>query len=421
MLKIKYTNIFFIAIAGWAALLHPSKAEESTLKLYLSELVLIKSQSNNITTSVLRNDYLADLTRRSLTKSSSTSFANPDCDLLDNPRSVACVGSYQGKEPQNGFERAIVTAATIFVSEGQQIINDPTIWAQKKGTVWAIAAGNKKINEELRKIPFLTQTTVGVDWTVEAQPSLYLDSFMKLATLGKDKEGAPIGLVFAQARYSGALDIRGSTINLGLGSRYRIGDDAMIGVNSFWDYRIVGYTDPYSRIGVGLEGFWKDLEVRTNGYISASGTRILSSTATSTTYERVVPGWDLSFSYRVPSYPQLSIYAKGFVWDYVSRTDNSGIGGGINWQISPHLNLDISASNEIPAYLLSVPTSQNNNLYAGISFKYTFQPVFYGKREYKKNIITAMTQPVKRRYDVLLERYSVNKSDGSFVMQVSGS
>ena len=150
------------------------------------------------------------------------------------------------------------------------------------------------------------------------------------------------------------------------------------------------------------------------------GTRVLSSTATSTTYERVVPGWDLSFSYRVPSYPQLSIYAKGFVWDYVSRTDNSGIGGGINWQISPHLNLDISASNEIPAYLSSIPTSQNNNLYAGISFRYTFQPIFYGTREYKKNIITAMTQPVKRRYDVLLERYSVNKSGGSFVMQVSG-
>lgn len=420
MTHYKYSKIFFIAIAGWAAISHPVKAEETTLNPYLAEPVLINSQSNKTINAGSSNEYSANFTRRSLTRSRSTGFANPDCDLLDNPRSVACVGNYQGKEPQNSFERALVNAATTFASDHQQIIDDPTIWAQKKGAIWAIAAGNKKINEELRKIPFLAQTTVGIDWAVEAQPSLYLDSFMKLATLGKDKEGAPIGLIFAQARYSGALDTRGSTINLGLGSRYRIGDDAMIGVNSFWDYRIVGYTDPYSRIGVGLEGFWKDLEVRTNGYISASGTRVLSSTATSTTYERVVPGWDLSFSYRVPSYPQLSIYAKGFVWDYVSRTDNSGIGGGINWQISPHLNLDISASNEIPAYLSSIPTSQNNNLYAGISFRYTFQPIFYGTREYKKNIITAMTQPVKRRYDVLLERYSVNKSGGSFVMQVSG-
>ena len=34
----------------------------------------------------------------------------------------------------------------------------------------------------------------------------------------------------------------------------------------------------------------------------------------------------------------------------------------------------------------------------------TGAPVTFGKKDYKKNMITQMTQPVKRKYDVLLER-----------------
>ena len=34
----------------------------------------------------------------------------------------------------------------------------------------------------------------------------------------------------------------------------------------------------------------------------------------------------------------------------------------------------------------------------------TGNPVKFAKNDYKKNMITQMTQPVKRKYDVLLER-----------------
>ena len=36
----------------------------------------------------------------------------------------------------------------------------------------------------------------------------------------------------------------------------------------------------------------------------------------------------------------------------------------------------------------------------------TGNPVNFDKKDYKKNMITQMTQPVKRKYDVLLERSS---------------
>ena len=328
-----------------------------------------------------------------------TGTANLNCDLLN--------------APSNGVERAVMDAATLFAAEHDQMISDPRTWAQNKATYWALAAGNRTINAAIKKIPFFAQTTVGVNWDSRSEPSLYLDSFMKLATLGKDTVGDPKGIVFSQVRYSGALNTNGSTLNTGLGARYRIGNDAMIGVNGFWDYRIVNYTSPYSKIGIGLEGFWKDLEMHTNGYISGSQTRTISDTSTSTTYERVVPGWDLELAYRLPNYPQLAFFVKGFVWDYYSRTDNTGVGGGANWQMNPHMNLEASVSNEVPAYLTTSPSTNNDSVYASLRFKYTFQPVEFGKRDYKKTMLTDMTQPVRRRYEVLLERYTINKGSNS--------
>jgi hypothetical protein len=45
----------------------------------------------------------------------------------------------------------------------------------------------------------------------------------------------------------------------------------------------------------------------------------------------------------------------------------------------------------------------------------TGSPVIFSKNNYKKNMITQMTQPVKRKYDVLLER-----STGTFQNRAKG-
>ena len=46
----------------------------------------------------------------------------------------------------------------------------------------------------------------------------------------------------------------------------------------------------------------------------------------------------------------------------------------------------------------------------------TGSPMIFEKNDYKKNMITQMTQPVKRKYDVLLER-----SGGAFTNRAKGS
>ena len=341
------------------------------------------------------------------------------CDLFNAPRSHACLGSPATVKPVNFFEKAVMGATMIGVSDGKEILSDPYSYFKSKGTEWAISQATAAMNKQFQKIPFLAQTTIGMDQTTGSAGSFYLDSLMKIKTLGKDAQGDPQGLMFGQARWTAAWGFPGSTINTGVGTRYRIGKEAMVGVNGFWDYRMVEYTTSYSRWGVGVEGFYKDFELRNNWYISGTDTKVIGETASTITYERVVPGWDVELGYRLPSYPQLAFFVKGFGWDYVSREDNTGVGGYVNWQATPNVNLEAGVSNEIPVYITYTPSS-NNDVFVNFKLKYTFNKVLFAKKDYKQINLTRMTQPVRRRYDVLLERYSQSKNSGNFEVLVSG-
>ena len=134
--------------------------------------------------------------------------------------------------------------------------------------------------------------------------------------------------------------------------------------------------------------------------------------------ERVVDGWDVELGYRLPNNPQLAFFVRGFNWDYKYRSDNSGLEGSVSWQATPHLGLEAYVSNEISAASTTVNTSLpgTDETFFGLRMNLTGSPVVYDKKDYKKNMITQMTQPVKRKYDVLLER-----SKAGFVNRVGGS
>ena len=86
--------------------------------------------------------------------------------------------------------------------------------------------------------------------------------------------------------------------------------------------------------------------------------------------------------------------------------DNSGLEGSVSWQATPHVGLEAYVSNEIAAASTTVNTSLpgTDETFFGLRVNLTGNPVTFGKRDYKKNMITQMTQPVKRKNDVLLER-----------------
>ena len=179
------------------------------------------------------------------------------------------------------------------------------------------------------------------------------------------------------------------------------------------------YSSAHSRLGLGGEYLWKNFELRNNYYMEMTNKKDVEVGGTSYT-ERIVPGWDAEVDYRLPKYPQLGVFVKAFNWDYKDTDDQSGVAYAATWQATPHINLEAYVSSEISGH----GTKANSDLpgtddyRVGFQFKWTGQPVKFAKKDVKKNLVTQMTQPVRRRYDVLLERYS---SSSGFTNRVGGS
>ncbi len=275
---------------------------------------------------------------------------------------------------------------------------------------------NTTANSEIQKIPFFAQTSLNVSVGSESDTSFSINSLMKLGALAKDIEGNTKTLVFSQARFSTSSNADGSTSNLGLGIRHRPNDVTMIGANAFWDYRMTDYSNAHSRLGLGGEYFWKDFEFKNNWYIAITDEKDVTIKGTSYK-EKVVDGWDVELGYRLPNNPELAFFIRGFNWDYKNTQDNSGLEGSFSWQASPHIGLEAFVSNEISgaSTKLNSKLPSTDETFFGLRMNITGNPVKFVKRAYKKNMITQMTQPVKRKYDVLLER-----SPGTFQNRAKG-
>ena len=349
-------------------------------------------------------------------------FENIKYDQIENNQNIY--------EPKDKLDKYIIDAsiyATKFVplmnSEANE--NEYTNIITDDGKRVLVDAGydfaNSTANSQIQKIPFFAQTTFNISGDTESDTSFSLNSLMKLGELAKDNEGDIKTLAFSQTRFSTATNADGSTTNFGLGIRHRPNEVSMIGANAFWDYRMTDYSDAHSRLGLGGEYFWKDFEFRNNWYMSITDEKSVTIDSISYT-ERVVPGWDVEFGYRLPNNPELAFFVRGFNWDYKDRHDNSGLEGSVSWQATPHIGLEAFVSNEISA----ASTVANSDLpgtdevFFGLRMNITGTPVKFEKSNYKKNMITQMIQPVKRKYDVLLERIS-NEESQTFVNRVGGS
>ena len=349
-------------------------------------------------------------------------FDNIKLDQIDNQQNI-----YQPKDKLDKYIIKGATYSTKFIplmnddAEGSEYTN----LMANDGKRLLVDAGfdfvNSTANSGIQNIPFFAQTSVNISGGTESDTSFSVNSLMKLAELAKDDEGDIKTLVFSQARFATSTDAEGSTINLGLGIRNRPNDESMVGANAFWDYRMTDYSDAHSRLGLGGEYFWKDFEFRNNWYMSITDEKDV--TIKSTTYkERVVPGWDVEVGYRLPNNPELAFFVRGFNWDYKYTQDNSGLEGSVSWQATPHVGLEAYLSNEISAASTTVNTSLpgTDETFFGLRMYITGNPVKFEKSNYKKNMITQMTQPVKRVNDVLLERAAVNSSGAAtFTVRVS--
>ena len=281
---------------------------------------------------------------------------------------------------------------------------------------------NSTANSQIQKIPFFSQTSLSISGGSDKKEgsdsdiNFSLNSLMKLGELAVDDDGDIKTIAFSQVRLANGIKSEGTTTNLGFGIRHRPNDVSMVGANAFWDYRMTNYSNSHSRLGLGGEYLWKDLEFRNNWYLAITDEKDVTYKGVNYK-ERVVDGWDLELGYRLPNNPDLAIFVRGFSWDYKYTQDNSGLEGAISWQANPYVGIEAWVSNEISA----ISTTLNSLLpgtdetFFGLRVNLTGSPVIFDKREYKKNMVTQMTQPVKRKYDVLLER-----STGTFQNRAKG-
>ena len=351
-------------------------------------------------------------------------FARSNCNL--NKSFKNCLNVKNSYIPKNKLDKYIIKGATYstkfvpLMNDGADA-NEYTSIIANDGKRLLVDSGfdfvNSTANSNIQKIPFFAQTSINISGGTESDTNFSINSLMKLGVLAKDELGDVKTLAFSQARYSTATNAEGSTTNVGLGLRHRPNDVSMVGANAFWDYRMTGYSDAHSRLGLGGEYLWKDFEFRNNWYMAITDEKDVTIKGTSYK-ERVVDGWDVELGYRLPNNPELAFFVRGFNWDYKHTQDNSGLEGSVSWQATPYVGLAAYVSNEISA----ASTTKNASLpgtdetFFGLRFNITGNPVKFGKKTYKKNMITQMTQPVKRKYDVLLER-----STGGFKNRAKGT
>jgi len=374
--------------------------------------------TKNITESTNFEDVL-DLPKPAIT------YDQLKCDEFENPKSINCLGPVQSTQPTNQLDRFIQGTATYAyklvpflnnksdgVSYSNMIINDGKSLIVDKG----YGVFNQTANKQIKKIPFFAQTSIAISAAGESDTSFTLDSLMKLKT-GKDSDGDLKTILFGQARGTTTTDNDGTTTNLGLGLRHRPDEKSMFGGNVFWDYRMTDYSSAHSRLGLGGEYFWKNFELRNNYYMAITDKKNVTIGGTSYT-ERIVPGWDAEVGYRLPKYPQLGVFIKAFNWDYEDTDDQSGVAYAATWQATPHVNLEAYVSSEISAHGIKANSklTGTDDYQVGIQVKLTGQPVKFNKNNVKKKLVSQMTQPVRRRYDVLLER-----SAGGFQNRAKGS
>ena len=363
------------------------------------------------------------------------SYSNPNFDeeskYINNELSLTKKINLDTYSPKDKLDKYIIKGATYstkfvpLMNDGSDGSDYTSIMAND-GKRLLVDAGfdfvNSTANSGIQSIPFFAQTTVNVAGGTESDTSFSLNSLMKLSELAKDDEGEIKTLAFSQARLATATNSSGATTNLGIGIRHRPNEVSMLGANAFWDYKMTDYSNAHSRLGLGGEYLWKDFEFRNNWYMAITDEKDV--TITGVLYkERVVDGWDVEVGYRLPNNPELAFFVRGFNWDYKYTQDNSGLEGAVSWQATPHVGLEAWVSNEISASSTTVNTSLpgTDETFFGLRMNLTGSPVIFGKRDYKKNMITQMSQPVNRKYDVLLERVLIEKSAvGSFQNRAKG-
>ncbi len=247
------------------------------------------------------------------------------------------------------------------------------------------------------KPDWLKRVELSVQCETDQKPMFY---FQMVQPLYQDEQST----VFYQPRVS--LKDGTFTYNLGLGYRWLLGEDLLLGINLFGDYQ-----DRYEhgRAGLGFEAIGQVWELRTNGYFGITSKRVVEESATTTVYERVADGWDFEIGAPVPYLPWLKVYGSGFWYDFENFSDRKG------WRLRVEAKLsdavlwefytwdDNKGEQEYGTRLRCRLTfDKPSDLVKGLKIsRHPFE---------HRDLRCEMLKPVERNYEIVVEKWSESAS-----------
>ncbi|MGA1483944.1 MAG: hypothetical protein ACO32Y_10550, partial [Vulcanococcus sp.] len=101
------------------------------------------------------------------------------CDVFVDPRSRACLGPAEVRQPRNLFERIVQKGAGYAAQYGPSMVNgdgvDLSGVIQSEVTRTLISSGVNYANKQIKKIPFFAQTTLGLNAATSSDLTGYLE------------------------------------------------------------------------------------------------------------------------------------------------------------------------------------------------------------------------------------------------------
>lgn len=129
------------------------------------------------------------------------------------------------------------------------------------------------------------------------------------------------------------------TTNIGAGFRYLDpGKMWMFGVNGWYDRT---YEEDHERWGIGAELFGPLLTGRANYYDAFSGTKIISTTATTRVEERAVDGYDFELEAPVPYLPWARLGVTYYKWDMTFTDDIDGFALNLKMDVNDWARVEV--------------------------------------------------------------------------------
>lgn len=260
-------------------------------------------------------------------------------------------------------------------------------------------------DDNASEIPdWLKRVELASQWETDEKPIFYFQTVQPLY-----QDVSMYNTVFIQPRIS--MQSGSTTYNLGVGYRKIISDNLLLGVNLFGDYEDL---HEHGRVGLGLEALGQIVEARLNGYFGLTTKRVVESTGTSSTYERVADGLDFELGSPIPYLPWLKVYCSSFWYDFDKFDDKYG------WKT--RLVADVNDAVTLEFYTWD--DNKGEREYGGkLRFSLAFDRLLDIKEAFEfsdeafseKDLTEQMLIPVERSFDVTVEKWT---EAAGFVVEV---